>query len=72
MQRAEEQSTAMRALQKELDELRDVRSRELDREARRTREQQEELRTLRERCERLGEERARLQAGVRIVSLFLL
>jgi hypothetical protein len=45
----------MRALQKELDELREVRQREKDREARRAREDGEELQILRDRCESLEE-----------------
>jgi len=64
----------MRALQKELDELRDVRSRDQDREAKRARDDQEMIRTLRDRCERFEDERGRLQKGVRfaILSFFFL
>ncbi|KAJ7502873.1 hypothetical protein B0H11DRAFT_607464 [Mycena galericulata] len=54
--RAEEQTTAMLALQRELDELRESRQREKEREARRAQEDEDELRNLRERCERLEEE----------------
>lgn len=43
----------MRTLQKELDELREDRSREKDLTARRVREDEEEIQILRERCERL-------------------
>lgn len=53
----------MRALQKELDELRETRSRDKDRDTRRAREDEEELQILRERCERLEDERG--QGGVR-------
>lgn len=63
-QRAEEESMAMRALQKELDELREVRQREKDREALRAREDEDELHILRDRCERLEEERAHRQGEV--------
>jgi len=59
--RAEEESIAMRALQKELDELREVRQREKERNAFRAREDEDELRILRDRCERLEEERAHRQ-----------
>jgi len=58
VQRAEEQSTAMLALQKELDNLREESHRSRDREARRVQQDEEELQILRERCERLEEERA--------------
>ena len=63
-QRAEEESIAMRALQKELDELRDVRQREKERDAIRAREDEDELRILRDRCEKLEEERAHQQGEV--------
>ncbi|KAK0195779.1 hypothetical protein F5146DRAFT_1027040 [Armillaria mellea] len=55
--RAEEQSTVMRALQKELDELREVRQREKEREARRAQSDEDELQILRDRCELLERER---------------
>lgn len=55
---------AMRALQKELDELREVRQREKERDAIRAREDEDELRILRDRCERLEEERAHGQGEV--------
>jgi len=58
VQRAEEQSTAMLALQKELDSLREDSHRSRDREARRVQQDEEELQILRERCERLEDERA--------------
>jgi len=70
VQRAEEESMAMRALQGELDELRAVRQREKEREALRAREDDDELRILRDRCERLEEERQHRQGEVsNIVSL---
>ena len=47
----------MRAMQKELDELREVRLREAERASRRAQEDEEELRILRDRCEALEEER---------------
>lgn len=59
--RAEVESIAMRALQKELEELREVRQREKEREALRAREDEDELRILRDRCERLEEEREHQQ-----------
>ena len=52
----------MRALQKELDELR----RDKERDSRRAREDEEELQILRERCERLEEERRSPASGVRL------
>lgn len=66
LQRAEEHGSAMRALQRELDELRDLRAREKERETRRAQADEEELQILRDRCERLEEER---NSGVGIVSL---
>jgi hypothetical protein len=51
----------MRALQKELDELR----RDKERDTRRAREDEEELQILRERCEKLEGERRNHGAGVR-------
>ncbi|KAJ7039191.1 hypothetical protein C8F04DRAFT_950244 [Mycena alexandri] len=61
--RAEEQTTAMRALQRELDELRETRQREKEREARRAQDDEDELTNLRERCERLEEERENAPVG---------
>jgi DNA repair exonuclease SbcCD ATPase subunit len=61
--RAEEQTVAMRALQRELDDLRDTRQREMDKEARRAQEDEDELRILRDRCERLEEERENAPVG---------
>ncbi|KAH7921276.1 hypothetical protein BV22DRAFT_1038847 [Leucogyrophana mollusca] len=55
--RADEQGAAMRSLQKELDDLRDLRTREKEREARRAQDDEEELQILRDRCDRLEEER---------------
>ncbi|KAK0460896.1 uncharacterized protein EV420DRAFT_1619444 [Desarmillaria tabescens] len=56
--RAEEQSTTMRALQKELDELRETRQREKEREARRAQADEDELqillRSMRETIEQLN------------------
>lgn len=60
----------MRALQKELDELREVRQREQERDAIRAREDEDELRILRDRCERLEEERVHRQGEVsRIIDI---
>ncbi|KAF5385935.1 hypothetical protein D9615_002290 [Tricholomella constricta] len=59
--RTEEQSSTMRALQKELDELRETRQRESERAARRAEEDEDEVRILRDRCERLEEERENFQ-----------
>lgn len=64
-QRAEEQSTAMLALQKELDSVQEEAQRSREREARRTRQDEEELQILRERCERLDEEHTSGVGGVR-------
>lgn len=50
----------MRAMQKELDDLR----REREQNSRRAREDEEELQILRERCERLEDERVTGQGGV--------
>ncbi|KAJ7188573.1 hypothetical protein C8R46DRAFT_25023 [Mycena filopes] len=61
--RAEEQTTAMRALQRELDELRETRQREKERETRRAQDDEDELINLRERCERLEEERENAPVG---------
>ncbi|KIJ15449.1 hypothetical protein PAXINDRAFT_168952 [Paxillus involutus ATCC 200175] len=55
--RAEEHGSAMRALQKELDELRELRAREKEREMKRAQDDEEELQILRDRCESLEEER---------------
>ncbi|KAF9240371.1 hypothetical protein BU15DRAFT_87619 [Melanogaster broomeanus] len=54
--RAEEHGSEMRALQKELDELRDLRTREKEREMKRAQDDEDELEILRDRCERLEEE----------------
>ncbi|KAJ7782854.1 hypothetical protein B0H16DRAFT_1494629 [Mycena metata] len=61
--RAEEQTTAMRALQRELEELRETRQREEEREARRAQDDEDELTNLRERCERLEDERDNAPVG---------
>lgn len=47
----------MRVLQKELDELRDLRAREKEREMKRAQNDEEELQILRDRLERLEDER---------------
>lgn len=47
----------MKALQKELDELRDLRAREKEREMKRAQDDDEELQILRDRLERLEDER---------------
>ncbi|OAX41205.1 hypothetical protein K503DRAFT_685940 [Rhizopogon vinicolor AM-OR11-026] len=57
LQRAEEHGSAMRTMQRELDDLRDLRAREKEREIRRAQADEEELQILRDRCERLEEER---------------
>ncbi|KAL0577750.1 component of the polarisome [Marasmius crinis-equi] len=56
--RAEEQTSAMRNLQKELEELRETRQLEKEREARRAQEDEDELQILRDRIERLEDERS--------------
>ncbi|KIK80426.1 hypothetical protein PAXRUDRAFT_833539 [Paxillus rubicundulus Ve08.2h10] len=55
--RAEEHGSAMRTLHKELDELRELRAREKEREIKRAQHDEEELQILRDRCESLEEER---------------
>lgn len=47
----------MQALQKELDEMKESRQREKNRESRRAQSDEEELQILRDRCEKLEEER---------------
>lgn len=47
----------MRTLQNELDELRDLRAREKEREMKRAQNDEEELQILRDRLERLEDER---------------
>ncbi|KAF5345295.1 hypothetical protein D9758_008477 [Tetrapyrgos nigripes] len=61
--RAEEQSIAMRTLQKELDELKETRQREKERESRRAAEDEEELQIMRDRLEKLEEERSSGNTG---------
>ena len=63
-QRAEEQSAAILALQKERDGVREEVQRSRERDARRT-QQDEELQILRERCDRLKEEKVSGVGGVR-------
>ncbi|KAG6879161.1 hypothetical protein C0992_004694 [Termitomyces sp. T32_za158] len=55
--RTEEQTSTMRVLQKELDELQETRLREAERATRRAQDDEDELRILRDRCEALEEER---------------
>ncbi|KAG6381880.1 hypothetical protein JVT61DRAFT_495 [Boletus reticuloceps] len=55
--RAEDHAAAVRALQKELDELRELRAREKEREMKRAQNDEEELQILRDRLERLEDER---------------
>ncbi|KAH7907886.1 hypothetical protein BJ138DRAFT_1116316 [Hygrophoropsis aurantiaca] len=55
--RADEQGSVMRSLQKELEDLRELRTREKEREARRVQDDEDELQILRDRCERLEQER---------------
>jgi len=71
VQRVEEQSTAMLALQKELDNLREESHRARDREARRAQQDEEELQKFHKRCERLEEERASTVCAVLLSSLVL-
>ncbi|KAK2464198.1 hypothetical protein APHAL10511_003655 [Amanita phalloides] len=61
--RAEEQALVVRTLQKDLDELRDTRQREKERESRRAAEDEDELQILRNRLERLEEEKQDWQTG---------
>lgn len=56
--RAEDQSAAMLALQKELDSMREDAQRSREREVRRAHQDEEELQILRERCEQLEDEHA--------------
>ena len=64
LQRADEHTNVMRALQQELEELREDRARDRDREQRRQQEHEEELQILRDRCETLEAERANGGGGV--------
>ncbi|KAF9017999.1 hypothetical protein BDZ89DRAFT_1165453 [Hymenopellis radicata] len=61
--RAEEQSMTMRALQKELEDLRETRQREKEREARRAQQDEDELQILRDRCEVLEQDRETRGSG---------
>lgn len=54
----------MRALQKELDDLREVRQRDMDQAALRAQEDEDELRILRDRCEILEDEKHNQQSEV--------
>jgi chromosome segregation ATPase len=56
--RAEEQATVIRTLRRELDDLKETRTKEKEREARRAQEDEDELHILKERCEMLESERA--------------
>ena len=62
----------MRALQKELEELKDNRQQERDRESARAREAEDELKSLRLHCERLQQECDNHPVGVRNGDLLLL
>lgn len=65
LQRAEEQSSSMLSLQRELEELRELRQRDKEREARRIQDDEEEIQILRDRCEKLESERTLSQSEVR-------
>jgi hypothetical protein len=67
----DEQTAVMRGLQREIDDLRDTRSREKEREARRARQDEEELKILHDRCDKLKEEQVNMPATV-FLSLSLL
>jgi protein SPA2 len=67
MQQAEEQTTTMRSLQKELDDLGESCTKEREREARRAKEDEEELWILRDRCVSLEDEPANRNEDVSIV-----
>lgn len=54
----------MRALQKELDDLRDLRAREKEREMKRAQNDEEELQILRDRLEHLEDERGSVLSQV--------
>lgn len=56
-QRSEEQSGAMMSLQREVEELQELRQRDKERETRRIQDDEEELQILRDRCEKLESER---------------
>ena len=66
LKRADEHASAMRSLQKELEELREDRARDRDRERRRQQEHEEELQILRDRCETLEAERTNGGSGVSV------
>lgn len=66
-QRAEEHSTAMRALQKELDDLRELRQRDIDQARVRAQEDEDELRMLRDRCDILEDEKHQQQPEVCLI-----
>jgi hypothetical protein len=66
LQRADEHANATRALQKELEELREDRARDREREHRRQQEHEEELQILRDRCETLEAERNNGGGGVSV------
>ncbi|RXW21310.1 hypothetical protein EST38_g4543 [Candolleomyces aberdarensis] len=61
--RAEEQSTTIVSLQRELDESQEVRRRDKERESRRIQDDEDELQILRDRCEKLESERAMNPGG---------
>lgn len=60
----------MRTLQKELDDLRELRTREKEMESQRARDDEDEIQILRERCESLEQQRGTDQSEVR--SLYLM
>lgn len=60
----EEQTNTMRSLQKELDELKESRQRDRDRESRRMRDDSDELQILRQRVEELERDKEDLQMQV--------
>lgn len=66
--RADEHAHVTRSLQKELEELREDRSRDRELETRRRQQDEDELQILRQRCEELEEERGSGQGGVCAVS----
>lgn len=61
----------MRALQKELDEVRDLRVREKEREMKRAQNDEEELQILRDRLEDLEDERGNVLSQVRLFNSLL-
>lgn len=66
LKRADEHANATRALQKELEELREDRARDRERGRGRQQEHEEELQILRDRCETLEAERTNGGSGVSV------